>query len=145
MFFLFCAFSWQKPCETTWGNGLEAMKHALVLEKDVYQALLDLHNTAARSEDPQVGSIHSIRVLFDWVSQAITTVNQKKGNTFKSQWELEEKITKPPKARENVGDQVIIFFISLASDWLRERCKFSAPNTEWGEAKTIQSQITFNS
>ena len=79
MFFLFRAFSWQKPCATTWGNGLEAMKHALVLEKDVYQALLDLHNTAARNEDPQVGSIHSIRALFDWVLQAITTFNQKKG------------------------------------------------------------------
>ena len=91
MFFLFCAFSWQKPCETTWGNGLEAMKHALVLEKDVYQALLDLHNTASRNEDPQVGSIHSIRVLFDLVSQAITTVNQRKGKYLQEPMRTQRK------------------------------------------------------
>lgn len=67
-----------KPCETTWGNGLEAMKHALVLEKDVYQALLDLHNTASRSEDPQLQDflesnylgeqVDSIKQLSDYIN-----------------------------------------------------------------------------
>ncbi|XP_027037771.1 ferritin, middle subunit-like [Pocillopora damicornis] len=67
-----------KPCETTWGNGLEAMKHALVLEKDVYQALLDLHNTASRNEDPQLQDflesnylgeqVDSIKQLSDYIN-----------------------------------------------------------------------------
>lgn len=43
-----------KPCNDQWGNGLEAMKDALALEKDVYQALLDLHKVASLKEDPQL-------------------------------------------------------------------------------------------
>ena len=45
-------------------------------------------------------------------------------------------------ARENAGDQVVIGF-SFASDWLKERRKFSGPITERSEAKTKISQITF--
>ena len=45
-------------------------------------------------------------------------------------------------ARENAGDQVVIGF-SFASDWLKERHKFSGPITERCEAKTKISQITF--
>ena len=36
-----------------------------------------------------------------------------------NQWELKVKTTKLPKARENVGDQVVIGS-SFASDWLKE-------------------------
>lgn len=43
-----------KPCNDQWGNGLEAMQDALALEKDVYQALLDLHKIASLNEDPQL-------------------------------------------------------------------------------------------
>lgn len=43
-----------KPCKDHWGSGLDAMKDALALEKDVYQALLDLHKTASNNDDPQL-------------------------------------------------------------------------------------------
>ena len=33
----------------------------------------------------------------------------RKENNFKSQWELKVKIAKLPKARENAGDQVVIW------------------------------------
>ena len=55
-------------------------------------------------------------------TKVIKTAYQKKGNTFKSQWELEAKTTKLSYARENAGDQFLICF-SFASDWLRK----------WGE------------
>ena len=49
----------------------------------------------------------------------------KKENTFPSQWELKVETTKPPKARENAGDQV---GFSFASDWLREWRGFFGTN-----------------
>ena len=39
---------------------------------------------------------------------------KRKGNSLKSEWELEVNTAKPPKARENAGDQVVIGF-SFAS------------------------------
>ena len=54
MFSVLRACSRQKPCKDHWGSGLDAMKDALALEKDVYQALLDLHKTASNNDDPQV-------------------------------------------------------------------------------------------
>jgi len=42
------------PCKDHWGNGLDAMKDALQLEKEVYQALLDLHKVADVNNDPQL-------------------------------------------------------------------------------------------
>ena len=46
--------SLQKPEKTEWESGLEACKAALELEKQVNQALLDLHKVADTHNDPQV-------------------------------------------------------------------------------------------
>ena len=56
---------------------------------------------------------------------------RRKETTFKSQWELKLKIKKKklPKARENVGNQVVIGS-SFASDWLGEMHEFSRPIKE---------------
>ena len=61
-------------------------------------------------------------------TKVIKTAYQKKGNTFKSQWELEAKTTKLSYARENAGDQFLICF-SFASDRLRKWGEFSGPIT----------------
>ncbi|KAK2573273.1 Soma ferritin [Acropora cervicornis] len=42
-----------KPCEV-WGNGLNAMRFALNLEKEVYESLLILHSHADLKNDPQL-------------------------------------------------------------------------------------------
>ncbi|XP_066303341.1 soma ferritin-like [Branchiostoma lanceolatum] len=44
----------QKPEREDWGSGLDAMQAALALERNVNQALLDLHKTALRHNDPQM-------------------------------------------------------------------------------------------
>jgi len=44
----------QKPERDEWGSGLEAMQAALALEKNVNQALLDLHKTADSHGDAQM-------------------------------------------------------------------------------------------
>lgn len=44
----------QKPERDEWGSGLEAMQCALQLEKNVNQALLDLHKLASQHNDPHV-------------------------------------------------------------------------------------------
>jgi len=44
----------QKPDRDEWGTGLEAMQAALQLEKNVNQALLDLHKVAGTHEDAQL-------------------------------------------------------------------------------------------
>jgi len=46
--------SLQKPERDEWGNGLTAMQCALQLEKNVNQALLDLHKVASEKTDPHV-------------------------------------------------------------------------------------------
>lgn len=42
------------PCRDQWGNGLTAMKEALLLEKTIYQSLLDVHKVADDAKDPQM-------------------------------------------------------------------------------------------
>jgi len=44
----------QKPERDEWGSGLEAMQAALALEKNVNQALLDLHKVAETHGDAQM-------------------------------------------------------------------------------------------
>ena len=56
-------------------------------------------------------------------TKVITTANQIQENISKSQWELKLKSTKLSKARENVGDQVVICFC-FASDWWRSGASF---------------------
>ena len=73
-------------------------------------------------------------------TKVIKTAYQKKGNTLKSQWELEAKTTKLSYARENAGDQFLICF-SFASDWLRKWGEFSGPITARSNAIPNQSQI----
>ena len=53
------------------------------------------------------------------------------------------KTTKPPKARENAGDQVAIGF-SFTSDWLTEWREFSGPITERSKTKQMFSRISFD-
>jgi len=43
-----------KPDRDEWGSGLEAMQLALQLEKNVNQALLDLHKIASEKGDPHL-------------------------------------------------------------------------------------------
>uniref|UniRef100_A0A4W5PER4 Ferritin n=1 Tax=Hucho hucho TaxID=62062 RepID=A0A4W5PER4_9TELE len=55
----------KKPDRDEWGNGLEAMQCALQLEKNVNQALLDLHKIASNKVDPHVsngGTAHHMYV-----------------------------------------------------------------------------------
>uniref|UniRef100_A0A8C8RCP9 Ferritin n=1 Tax=Pelusios castaneus TaxID=367368 RepID=A0A8C8RCP9_9SAUR len=44
----------KKPEQDEWGNSLEALKHALQLEKTVNQAMLDLHKLAMEKNDPHL-------------------------------------------------------------------------------------------
>ncbi|XP_028268708.1 ferritin, liver middle subunit [Parambassis ranga] len=44
----------KKPDRDEWGSGLEAMQCALQLEKNVNQALLDLHKLASEHADPHL-------------------------------------------------------------------------------------------
>ncbi len=44
----------QKPERDEWDNGRTAMQCALQLEKNVNQALLDLHKVASEKRDPHV-------------------------------------------------------------------------------------------
>lgn len=59
-FFFF--FPLQKPERDEWGSGLEAMQCALQLEKNVNQALLDLHKLASEHGDPHVSDSAPQRV-----------------------------------------------------------------------------------
>uniref|UniRef100_A0A8C8RF14 Ferritin n=1 Tax=Pelusios castaneus TaxID=367368 RepID=A0A8C8RF14_9SAUR len=44
----------KKPELDEWGNSLEALQHALQLEKTLNQALLDLHKVATEQNDPHL-------------------------------------------------------------------------------------------
>ncbi|XP_072282672.1 ferritin heavy chain B-like [Pyxicephalus adspersus] len=44
----------RKPDQDTWGNTMEAMQVALTLEKNLHQALLELHNVATERRDPHI-------------------------------------------------------------------------------------------
>jgi len=44
----------KKPTQQAWGSALEAHETALQLEKDVYQALLELHAYACKHNDPHL-------------------------------------------------------------------------------------------
>lgn len=58
-------------------------------------------------------------------------------NTLKSQWELKGKVSKPSKARENVGDENVIFY------WLRVARVFLDQSQKQNKSKPMQSWITF--
>ncbi|XP_034045822.1 ferritin, middle subunit [Thalassophryne amazonica] len=44
----------KKPERDEWGSGLEAMQCALQLEKNIYEALLNLHKLASEHADPHL-------------------------------------------------------------------------------------------
>ncbi|CAF3358744.1 unnamed protein product [Rotaria socialis] len=44
----------KKPVQQSWGSSLEAHETALQLEKDVYQALLELHSFSCKHNDPHL-------------------------------------------------------------------------------------------
>lgn len=68
----------QKPERDEWGTGLEAMQAALTLEKNVNQALLDLHKIADTHGDSQMQDfieahylteqVEAIKQLSDYVT-----------------------------------------------------------------------------
>ncbi|MGH0137647.1 UNVERIFIED_CONTAM: hypothetical protein FKN15_063743 [Acipenser sinensis] len=53
---LFASYTYlsMKPEKDEWGSGLEALQSALVLERNVNQALLDLHKIASEKTDPHM-------------------------------------------------------------------------------------------
>jgi len=67
-----------KPAKDTWGTGLDAMEVALAMEKEVNQALLDLHKVAAANNDPQLTNfieheyldeqVESIKKIGDYIT-----------------------------------------------------------------------------
>jgi len=68
----------QKPERDEWGTGLEAMQSALALEKNVNQALLDLHSLSDSHNDHQFSDfiegnylteqVEAIKQLSDYVT-----------------------------------------------------------------------------
>ncbi|XP_075939188.1 ferritin, spleen middle subunit-like [Anarhichas minor] len=68
----------KKPDRDEWGSGLEAMQCALQLEKNVNQALLDLHKLASDNVDPHMcdflethylnEQVEAIKKLGDYIS-----------------------------------------------------------------------------
>ena len=46
----------QKPSQDEWGKTLDAMEAALLLEKSLNQALLDLHALGSARADPHVST-----------------------------------------------------------------------------------------
>ena len=69
----------QRPDKDAWGSGLEALETALALEKNVNQALLDLHALASSHNDPHLTDfieenfleeqVESIKELSDKITQ----------------------------------------------------------------------------
>lgn len=59
-------FYTQKPEKDEWGNTLDALEHALNLEKEVNQALLDLHKLATEKADPHVSKLEAIAKIERW-------------------------------------------------------------------------------
>lgn len=67
-----------KPCEDEWGSGLDAMKAALNLEKDIYVALLGLHGHASEENDPQLTDFiesHFLNEQIDSIAELSKYVN----------------------------------------------------------------------
>ncbi|XP_033981996.1 ferritin, liver middle subunit [Trematomus bernacchii] len=89
----------KKPERDEWGSGLEAMQAALQLEKNVNQALLDLHKLASDHTDPHMcdflethylnEQVESIKKLGDF----ITNLSRMDSNTNKMAEYLFDKHT----------------------------------------------------
>jgi ferritin heavy chain len=68
----------KKPQQQSWGSPLEAHEAALQLEKDVYQALLELHTFASKHHDPHLTNyleeefideqVESIKKIADYIT-----------------------------------------------------------------------------
>jgi len=69
----------KKPAQDEWGTGLDAMKVALQLERDVNQSLLDLHKVCSSHDDAQMADfleseylgeqVDAIKMLGDHITQ----------------------------------------------------------------------------
>jgi len=69
----------QKPEKDEWGSGLEAMQTSLALEKNVNQALIELHGIAGKAGDAHMTDfledhylreqVDSIKQLADYIAQ----------------------------------------------------------------------------
>uniref|UniRef100_A0A8C9R9P8 Ferritin n=1 Tax=Scleropages formosus TaxID=113540 RepID=A0A8C9R9P8_SCLFO len=72
----------KRPERDEWGTGLEAMRCALQLEKNVNQALLDLHKVAMENDDPHLCDFLETRYLNEQV-EAIKKLGDHIGNLSK--------------------------------------------------------------
>jgi len=71
----------RKPCKDEWGSGLAAMEEALTLEKDIYDALMGLHQHASDLNDAQMTDF----VESNFLNEQIDSIQQlaKYVNTLK--------------------------------------------------------------
>uniref|UniRef100_A0A8C9R7H4 Ferritin n=1 Tax=Scleropages formosus TaxID=113540 RepID=A0A8C9R7H4_SCLFO len=72
----------KRPERDEWRTGLEAMRCALQLEKNVNQALLDLHKVAMENDDPHLCDFLETRYLNEQV-EAIKKLGDHIGNLSK--------------------------------------------------------------
>ena len=86
----------KKPEKDDWGSGLDAMKAALALERNVNQSLLDLHKVAETHEDAQMQDflegnylqeqVEAIKELGDYVT------NLKRLGTGHGEWHFDREL-----------------------------------------------------
>ena len=86
----------KKPEKDEWGNGLDGMKTALMLERHVNQSLLDLHKIAEKHDDPQMQDflegnylqeqVEAIKELGDYVT------NLKRLGTGHGEWHFDREL-----------------------------------------------------
>uniref|UniRef100_A0A8C6NMH1 Ferritin n=3 Tax=Nothobranchius TaxID=28779 RepID=A0A8C6NMH1_NOTFU len=94
----------KKPERNEWGSGLEAMQCALQLEKNVNQALLDLHKMASDRQDPHLCDFLESHYLNEQVEAIkklgdhITNLTKMDANTSKMAEYLFDKHTLESKS-----------------------------------------------
>ncbi|XP_069056952.1 ferritin heavy chain B-like isoform X1 [Pleurodeles waltl] len=62
----------KKPLQDEWGNSLDAMLTSLQMEKNMNQALLDLHKLAMDRTDPQLGDF-----LEEYLEEQVKAIKQR--------------------------------------------------------------------
>ena len=126
-------------CLETWS------RRRITEERWSYERKQTTKNYCYSSKDSviKLTLFYSNFLLFYKIEKKSQRAIKRKENTLKSPWELRVKISKPSKARENAGDQVVIG-VSFAFDWLREWREFSGPITEQSKVNEMQSRITLD-
>ncbi|XP_078507107.1 ferritin heavy chain B-like isoform X2 [Lissotriton helveticus] len=62
----------KKPAQDEWGNTLDVMQISVQMEKNMNQALLDLHKLAMERTDPQLGDF-----LEEYLEEQVKTIRQR--------------------------------------------------------------------